>query len=163
MNMDGHRLKISLTCLLFLFLNCIASATTNNNRLGNKAFAAKDYDEAIKHYTAAIAIDSKNCVYYSNRRWDHSWLLFLFTVKKIKSNTHPTQSQRLSWRQTKLGPCRHRRQRMHQNWPHLSQGLLPPRQCPIRTKSIRCGPLHHQTGISDWTGQCPTSKTTTID
>ncbi|KAL9189769.1 hypothetical protein ACHAXT_009444 [Thalassiosira profunda] len=35
--------------------------------LGNKAFAAKDYDEAIKHYTAAIAIDSKNCVYYSNR------------------------------------------------------------------------------------------------
>ena len=37
-------------------------------RLGNKAFAAKDYDEAIKHYTAAIAIDSKNCVYYSNRR-----------------------------------------------------------------------------------------------
>ncbi|KAL3782670.1 hypothetical protein ACHAWO_002595 [Cyclotella atomus] len=35
--------------------------------LGNKAFAAKDYDEAIKHYTAAIALDSKNCVYYSNR------------------------------------------------------------------------------------------------
>ena len=38
------------------------------HRLGNKAFAAKDYDEAIKHYTAAIAIDSKNCVYFSNRR-----------------------------------------------------------------------------------------------
>ena len=37
-------------------------------RLGNTAFAAKEYDEAIKHYTAAIAIDSKNCVYYSNRR-----------------------------------------------------------------------------------------------
>lgn len=35
--------------------------------LGNKAFAAKEYDEAIKHYTAAIAIDSKNCVYFSNR------------------------------------------------------------------------------------------------
>eukprot|EP00584_Thalassiosira_punctigera_P006780 CAMPEP_0172543086 /NCGR_PEP_ID=MMETSP1067-20121228/13562_1 /TAXON_ID=265564 ORGANISM="Thalassiosira punctigera, Strain Tpunct2005C2" /NCGR_SAMPLE_ID=MMETSP1067 /ASSEMBLY_ACC=CAM_ASM_000444 /LENGTH=269 /DNA_ID=CAMNT_0013329425 /DNA_START=157 /DNA_END=966 /DNA_ORIENTATION=- len=35
--------------------------------LGNKAFAAKNYDEAIKHYTAAIALDSKNCVYYSNR------------------------------------------------------------------------------------------------
>ncbi|KAL7525753.1 hypothetical protein ACHAXR_001142 [Thalassiosira sp. AJA248-18] len=35
--------------------------------LGNKAFAAKEYDEAIKHYTAAIAVDSKNCVYYSNR------------------------------------------------------------------------------------------------
>jgi tetratricopeptide (TPR) repeat protein len=38
------------------------------NRLGNTAFAAKEFDEAIKHYTAAIAIDSKNCVYYSNRR-----------------------------------------------------------------------------------------------
>ena len=36
-------------------------------RLGNAAFAAKEYDEAIKYYTAAIAI-SKNCVYYSNRR-----------------------------------------------------------------------------------------------
>ena len=36
--------------------------------LGNKAFAAKEYDEAIKHYTAAISIDSKNCVYFSNRR-----------------------------------------------------------------------------------------------
>mmetsp|Transcript_14093 Transcript_14093/g.30114 ORF Transcript_14093/g.30114 Transcript_14093/m.30114 type:complete len:270 (-) Transcript_14093:82-891(-) len=35
--------------------------------LGNQAFAAKDYDEAIKHYTAAISLDSKNCVYYSNR------------------------------------------------------------------------------------------------
>ena len=37
-------------------------------RLGNTAFAAKEYDDAIKYYTAAIAIDSKNCVYYSNRR-----------------------------------------------------------------------------------------------
>mmetsp|Transcript_10891 Transcript_10891/g.19819 ORF Transcript_10891/g.19819 Transcript_10891/m.19819 type:complete len:269 (-) Transcript_10891:303-1109(-) len=35
--------------------------------LGNKAYAAKEYDEAIKHYTGAIALDSKNCVYYSNR------------------------------------------------------------------------------------------------
>lgn len=39
--------------------------------LGNKAFAAKEYDEAIKHYTAAIALDSKNCVYYSNRSACH--------------------------------------------------------------------------------------------
>ncbi|KAL3759321.1 hypothetical protein ACHAWU_006960 [Discostella pseudostelligera] len=35
--------------------------------LGNAAFAAKEYDVAIKQYTAAIALDSKNCVYYSNR------------------------------------------------------------------------------------------------
>mmetsp|Transcript_25142 Transcript_25142/g.39484 ORF Transcript_25142/g.39484 Transcript_25142/m.39484 type:complete len:267 (-) Transcript_25142:3-803(-) len=39
--------------------------------LGNKAFAAKEYDEAIKHYTAAISIDSKNCVYFSNRSACH--------------------------------------------------------------------------------------------
>jgi tetratricopeptide (TPR) repeat protein len=37
-------------------------------RLANAAFAAKDYDQAIALYTAAIAIDSKNCVYFSNRR-----------------------------------------------------------------------------------------------
>jgi len=36
--------------------------------LGNAAYAAKEYDEAINQYTAAIALDSKNCVYFSNRR-----------------------------------------------------------------------------------------------
>ncbi|KAK1741924.1 tetratricopeptide repeat-containing protein [Skeletonema marinoi] len=35
--------------------------------LGNAAYAFKDYDEAINQYTAAIALDSKNCVYFSNR------------------------------------------------------------------------------------------------
>lgn len=40
--------------------------------LGNKAFSVKDYDEAIKQYTAAIAIDSKNCVYFSNRSACHA-------------------------------------------------------------------------------------------
>ena len=37
-------------------------------RIGNAAYAAKDFDEAIKQYTAAIALDCKNCVYFSNRR-----------------------------------------------------------------------------------------------
>lgn len=35
--------------------------------IGNKAFAAKDYDKAITHYTSAIKLDHKNHVYYSNR------------------------------------------------------------------------------------------------
>lgn len=34
---------------------------------GNKAFAAKKYDEAIDLFTKAIAIDPKNHVLYSNR------------------------------------------------------------------------------------------------
>jgi len=36
-------------------------------RLGNKAFAAKDFDQAITHYTNAINIDPKNHVFFSNR------------------------------------------------------------------------------------------------
>ncbi|KAF8319257.1 uncharacterized protein EI90DRAFT_2683481 [Cantharellus anzutake] len=34
---------------------------------GNKAFAAKKYDEAIDLFTKAIALDPKNHVLYSNR------------------------------------------------------------------------------------------------
>lgn len=34
---------------------------------GNKAFAAKNYDLAIKSYTDAISIDPSNHVYFSNR------------------------------------------------------------------------------------------------
>jgi tetratricopeptide (TPR) repeat protein len=37
-------------------------------RLGNEFFSAKKYDEAIIHYTTAIAEDPENAVYYSNRR-----------------------------------------------------------------------------------------------
>jgi len=47
------------------------SEAEEKKELGNKAFAAKDFDEAIKQYTAAIALDSKNCVYYSNRSASH--------------------------------------------------------------------------------------------
>lgn len=41
--------------------------TLNTNRKGNKAFAAKEYDEAIDCYTKAIQKDSKNHVFFSNR------------------------------------------------------------------------------------------------
>ncbi len=37
-------------------------------RLGNDAYASKNYDEAIKFYSEAIALDENNAVYYSNRR-----------------------------------------------------------------------------------------------
>lgn len=36
-------------------------------RLGNKAFAEQNYDEAIKYYSDAIKADPKNHVFYSNR------------------------------------------------------------------------------------------------
>jgi len=35
--------------------------------LGNKAFAAKDYDKAIDLFSQAIAVDAKNHVLFSNR------------------------------------------------------------------------------------------------
>jgi len=35
--------------------------------LGNKAFVAKDYETAIKHFSAAIALDPNNHILYSNR------------------------------------------------------------------------------------------------
>ncbi|KAJ7283366.1 activator of Hsp70 and Hsp90 chaperone [Mycena rebaudengoi] len=40
--------------------------------LGNKAFAAKDYDKAIDLFSQAIAIDPKNHVLYSNRSAAHA-------------------------------------------------------------------------------------------
>jgi tetratricopeptide (TPR) repeat protein len=38
------------------------------NRLGNDAFQAKKYEEAIQHYSKSIQVDPNNAVYYSNRR-----------------------------------------------------------------------------------------------
>ncbi|KAJ6627400.1 activator of Hsp70 and Hsp90 chaperone [Mycena sp. CBHHK59/15] len=40
--------------------------------LGNKAFAAKDYDKAIDLFTQAIAVDPTNHVLYSNRSAAHA-------------------------------------------------------------------------------------------
>jgi len=34
---------------------------------GNEAFAAKSWDEAIKHYNKAVTLDPSNATYYSNR------------------------------------------------------------------------------------------------
>jgi len=46
-------------------------AAEEKKELGNKAFAAKDYDEAIKFYSEAIEIDPTNHVYFSNRSACH--------------------------------------------------------------------------------------------
>lgn len=43
------------------------SAAEQAKKLGNEHFAAKEYEEAIKHYSEAIKLDSNNPVYYSNR------------------------------------------------------------------------------------------------
>ena len=41
-------------------------------KLGNEAFSAKKFDDALKFYTEAIALDSNNAVYYSNRSACHA-------------------------------------------------------------------------------------------
>ena len=40
--------------------------------LGNAAFKAKQYPEAVTHFTTAIAADPKNHVLYSNRSAAHA-------------------------------------------------------------------------------------------
>lgn len=44
------------------------SEAVNAKNLGNEAFAAKKYDEAITLYNQAIQLDPDNAVFYSNRR-----------------------------------------------------------------------------------------------
>jgi len=46
----------------------IPPVSLDTHRLGNKHFAAKEYEKAIELYTEAIRLDGKNHVYYSNRR-----------------------------------------------------------------------------------------------
>jgi hypothetical protein len=40
--------------------------------LGNKAFAAKEWDSAIGYFTQAVALDPTNHVLYSNRSAAHA-------------------------------------------------------------------------------------------
>jgi len=44
-----------------------STSAEEKKELGNKAFAAKEYKEAISYYTEAIQLDPKNHIYYSNR------------------------------------------------------------------------------------------------
>jgi small glutamine-rich tetratricopeptide repeat-containing protein alpha len=44
----------------------------NLKQTGNSYMSAKQYDQAIDWYTKAIALDSTNAVYYSNRAAAHS-------------------------------------------------------------------------------------------
>ena len=39
------------------------------NRDGNDAFLAKNYEDAIKHYSKAIELEPNNAIFYSNRRY----------------------------------------------------------------------------------------------
>mmetsp|Transcript_25013 Transcript_25013/g.36932 ORF Transcript_25013/g.36932 Transcript_25013/m.36932 type:complete len:256 (-) Transcript_25013:140-907(-) len=46
----------------------------DHKKLGNEAFASKNYEEAIGHYSNAISCDPENAIYYSNRSACHSSL-----------------------------------------------------------------------------------------
>ena len=50
---------------------CILSFKRCYDRLGNDAFLAKKYDEAIEHYSKGLLLDPENAVFYSNRRFFH--------------------------------------------------------------------------------------------
>ncbi|CAK4218767.1 unnamed protein product [Aphanomyces euteiches] len=45
----------------------MADAAENEKNLGNEEFNAKNYDQAIHHYTEAIKLAPNNHIYYSNR------------------------------------------------------------------------------------------------
>jgi tetratricopeptide (TPR) repeat protein len=62
--MDALSLPFLFYCLLLINgFPC----TLTSIRLGNAAFGAKEYRQAIQHYTDAIRLDSTNHVFYSNR------------------------------------------------------------------------------------------------
>jgi tetratricopeptide (TPR) repeat protein len=47
--------------------NKTESPADMEKKLGNEAFAKKEFDTAIKHYNKAIELDGNNATYYSNR------------------------------------------------------------------------------------------------
>ncbi len=67
--------KYSFILFYFIFSN-FHDFTFHQKRLGNDAFQAKNYEEAIKFYSEAIKLDPENAIYYSNRRFYY----FLFST-----------------------------------------------------------------------------------
>lgn len=65
---------------------------------GNRAFGAHSYDEAIRCYTEAISIDSRNHVYFSNRSAAFVFVsflalsLFFIILIKLKNMFPPTNA-----------------------------------------------------------------------
>jgi tetratricopeptide (TPR) repeat protein len=54
-------ITIHITTIIIIYYSILT------NRLGNEAFSAKNYEEAIRFYTSAIQADGTNHVFYSNR------------------------------------------------------------------------------------------------
>ena len=53
---------------------------------GNKAFSAKQYDQAIKHFSDAIDLDASNHVLYSNRSASHVGTLSIIVSAACRLN-----------------------------------------------------------------------------
>lgn len=79
--------------------------------LGNKAFAAKDYDKAIDLFSQAIAIDPKNHVLWSNRSaakaGKKDWSAALADADQVRSNNNIIATPNLTERVqcVKLNPA----------------------------------------------------------
>lgn len=71
-NLFLHLATIFIALVLVILPTQAVSAneeSDKHNSQGNDYYESKKYDDAIKEYTAAIAIENDNPIYYNNRGW----------------------------------------------------------------------------------------------
>lgn len=73
-------------------LSCVTDACRCLQAEGNKAFSAKQYDQAIKHFSDAINLDSSNHVLYSNRSASHVGTLSIIVSARCRLDACPLLS-----------------------------------------------------------------------
>jgi stress-induced-phosphoprotein 1 len=84
----------------------MAMDATGYKNLGNEAFSAKKFDEAIEHFTSAIELDPKNHVLFSNRSASY---LSLNKFEEAKADAEKCVALNAGWAKgyTRLGAALH--------------------------------------------------------